>query len=156
MLHEQCRRVGSRTTATSVAWIQAPPLRNRQPVDPARLCFLFLSSPAVRKSITCNEENTTMAVDFRFLISFLDLFFSCRSVLFFRRLQIGDGRLRWPLRGCSGGGSVGAVCRLLLEESPVSMARKRSGEVGRRLICRCCFAVAGDRLLRWTAKTGRD
>ena len=43
---------------------------------------------------------------------------------------------------------MGAVCRLLLEESPVSMARKRSGEVGRRLICRCCFVVAGDRLLR--------
>ena len=43
---------------------------------------------------------------------------------------------------------MGAVCRLLLEESPVSMARKRSGEVGRRLIYRCRFAVAGDRLLR--------
>ncbi|KAJ6915243.1 hypothetical protein NC651_017283 [Populus alba x Populus x berolinensis] len=52
---------------------------------------------------------------------------SVTSVLFFRRLQIGDGRLR----GCSGGGSVGAVCRLLLEEISGVDGKE---EIGRRCL----------------------
>ena len=28
------------------------------------------------------------------------------------------------------------------------MERKRSGKIGRRLVCRCCFTIAGGRLLR--------
>uniref|UniRef100_A0A6M2EG91 Uncharacterized protein n=1 Tax=Populus davidiana TaxID=266767 RepID=A0A6M2EG91_9ROSI len=57
--------------------------------------------------------------------------------------MVGFGGRCWAV---SGGGSVGAVCRLLLEESSVLMERKRSGKIGRRLVCRCCFAGAGGRL----------
>ena len=100
-LPEQWQRVDPRATVEKMG----------QPVDPARLCFLFLSSPAVRKSITYKEENTTMVVDFKLFSLFSDLFSGplflvmvcCSSLLPVTDLAAKEGVLEAGGRSCGRG-----------------------------------------------------
>ena len=84
-LHEHWRCVGPRATVEKTG----------QPVDPARLCFLFLSSP-VLPAKTSKTQQAVDFINFFYFFCFPDLPLSspsnllhCRSALlrFFRLLQ---------------------------------------------------------------------